>query len=320
MLNLVIDIKRIVQLAAVAVLLCFAVQAEAQAPSPRKLNDDQVQRMLDNERWTFGRENLRSNRKNNSSNNAGSPNSGGGSGTGSTSNRDTRSNRNSNGNGEYYWDDSNSPEGGSNNNSQVDPNDIRDPNNGMNEPGSEDNSYSPPPPSSNPYEPSIPSAPTDSTAVIGVLKYVLIGVGILLLVYIILQAKGTGVFKGKKAKVQEDSDYVDFEEEDIHEIEFVDEIELAVRNGDFRKAIRLRFLNVLKDLSDVSLIRWKINKTNYDYIGELSGHKVQNSFMNLTTVYEYCWYGEFNISEGLYHKVADEFNQFNTDMNEVAKG
>jgi hypothetical protein len=298
MLSQAIDIAKQLRMLLLFASLLFAEGVDAQAPAPRNMDEDRVNSILDNERWRFGRKDLGARRKKDDGNRNGNE---------STS---TRSERNTNSN-DYYWSES---EGDGRTDPNVNPEDVQDmPDNIEDAPVFDDQQYSPPAQ----FDP--PASSNMSGGFIGILKYILIAAGIGLLVYIILQAKGTGVFKGKKAKVIEGPELDDFDE-DIHEIEFVSEIEMAVREKNFRKAIRLMFLNALKDLSDQQLIRWKLNKTNYDYIAEMADNKMQRGFMGITVVYEYSWYGDFQITEKQYKKVAVEFEQFNSKLNELVQG
>lgn len=280
------------------VLLSTAPVSLAQGPTPRTLDNETVDGILSNDRWRFGRRDLTSRRSRPSSQNSGE----------STSNRSNRSTRTTEG-GEYYWDDENRTK--EKKPQDLNGDDVRDRPDQMDDWEPRERDSSPPNLDFSP-----PSGSTGGGAgFMAFLKWALIILGVGLLAFMVYKSIGTGAFKGKQEKVKEESDYVDFEE-DIHEIEFVDEIELAVRDGNYRRAIRLMFLNSLKDLSDLNLIRWKLNKTNYDYISELHGNSHQRVFMDLTLVYEYCWYGEFDISESYYREVAKEFKSFNRGLYE----
>ncbi len=130
--------------------------------------------------------------------------------------------------------------------------------------------------------------------------------------------KSRHLFTSGGKKGTEDSDYLVFDE-DINKINFQQMIEEAVSSKDFRKAIRLHFLMVLKNLSDAQLIRWKIDKTNFDYYFELSGHPLQSKFMDVTTMYEYVWYGEFDLNLEQYRNTEQKFQQFGSTLTN-AKG
>ena len=81
--------------------------------------------------------------------------------------------------------------------------------------------------------------------------------------------------------------------ENIHELNFVDEIDLAVEQKDFKRAIRLVYLYTLKLLSDQKIIDWIPSKTNHDYLYEIKNDHFQQQFSTLSYYFEYVWYGDF---------------------------
>lgn len=91
--------------------------------------------------------------------------------------------------------------------------------------------------------------------------------------------------------------------EDIHELNFEEEISKAQQAQDYRKAIRLLYIYTLKKLTDSALIEWHPGKTNADYQRELKANHLQNNFRSLSIYYEYAWYGEFPVDIALYEKV-----------------
>jgi hypothetical protein len=92
-------------------------------------------------------------------------------------------------------------------------------------------------------------------------------------------------------------------EQDIHEINFEEEISRAQQSQDYRKAIRLLYIWTLKRLADADLIRWHPGKTNADYQRELQSQSLLSDFRSLSIYYEYAWYGEFPVDAQLYEKV-----------------
>lgn len=95
----------------------------------------------------------------------------------------------------------------------------------------------------------------------------------------------------------------DMLEEDIHELNFEEEISKAQQAADYRRAVRLLYIFTLKKLADSDLIIWHPGKTNADYQGELEQEKIKPDFRSLSIYYEYAWYGEFPVDAGLYEKV-----------------
>lgn len=85
----------------------------------------------------------------------------------------------------------------------------------------------------------------------------------------------------------------------------------ALRDHDFRLAIRYHFLQMLHRLHDKSLITWHPETTNAEYLLALRQHPRYHEVQSLTRIYEYAWYGDFEVSESLYRQVAGRFNLLN---------
>jgi len=84
----------------------------------------------------------------------------------------------------------------------------------------------------------------------------------------------------------------------------------AIRNGNYRLAIRYLYLQSLQHLSEKKFIEINSNKTNYEYVMEVRRHKFANEFASLTLQYEYVWYGEYPVNERLFEQIQGSFTQF----------
>lgn len=98
-------------------------------------------------------------------------------------------------------------------------------------------------------------------------------------------------------------------DEDIHEINFSEKIEIAEKAADYRSAIRYYFLFVLKTLTDKKQIEWNPEKTNKDYIKELSHEEVQADFRKVARIFDYVWYGEFSLDQKQYSELRKNFEK-----------
>lgn len=88
--------------------------------------------------------------------------------------------------------------------------------------------------------------------------------------------------------------------ENIHVISFEAEIANAERQADFRRAVRLHYLQLLKQLSDSGLIEWLPQKTNMQYVAEMAKTPFGSDFESLTRTFAYIWYGYFEMDEESY--------------------
>jgi hypothetical protein len=140
-----------------------------------------------------------------------------------------------------------------------------------------------------------------------ILQYALVVAVIVLIVFLLLKNNIRSIFYGKSANIA-----IDFKEfdEDIHSINFNELINMALSQKDFRRAVRLHFLKLLKELTDRNLISWKTDKTNNDYFIELSNTSYSAHFKELALLYEYIWYGDFQLKEEEFKVTIERFNAF----------
>jgi hypothetical protein len=84
----------------------------------------------------------------------------------------------------------------------------------------------------------------------------------------------------------------------------------ALRNGNYRLAIRYHYLKCLHRMAERGLVQYAVDKTNYQYVQEVSNSALRNDFAGITLHYEYVWYGEFTIDETIYRKLETGFNSY----------
>ncbi len=84
----------------------------------------------------------------------------------------------------------------------------------------------------------------------------------------------------------------------------------ALRDKDYRLAIRLYYLAIIKELSAKGLIEWKRDKTNGQYLRELRKKKYPqvSAFKGVTRVFEYVWYSNMAFDGGQFEEVRIDFN------------
>ena len=81
----------------------------------------------------------------------------------------------------------------------------------------------------------------------------------------------------------------------------------AVEAKEYRLAIRFYYLFVLKKLADKEMIIWQQEKTNEDYLAEVSNENLKPDFTKSTRLYDFVWYGNFNINETEFLKAQQLF-------------
>lgn len=96
--------------------------------------------------------------------------------------------------------------------------------------------------------------------------------------------------------------------ENIFEINYQKEIDFATAQGNYRVAVRLMFLRLLKNMAEKNVINYKQDKTNFDYLLELHSTTYYNDFFRITRNYEYSWYGKFEVSEAAFKIIRTDFD------------
>lgn len=135
----------------------------------------------------------------------------------------------------------------------------------------------------------------------------IIGFVLYFLIRFLLTKDGNFFFSRKNRKVTISGQDL---HENIHEINFSETIDSFEKQKDYRSAIRYRFLMVLKNLADKKLITWNPEKTNRDYFAELKNADLKERFSELVYIFDYVWYGEFDINEDSYHHFKEKFLKF----------
>jgi hypothetical protein len=121
-----------------------------------------------------------------------------------------------------------------------------------------------------------------------------------------------GIFKKKSRSINNEQSTPEVTEEVVtSESDFDRLIRLALTAGNFRLAVRYQYLRTLHHLAGRNYVEMAVDKTNYQYVQEISNHQLRNDFASLTLNYEYVWYGEFQIEQTIYHKLETAFSGFN---------
>ncbi len=145
-----------------------------------------------------------------------------------------------------------------------------------------------------------------------VIKYSFIGIGILLLLFIVLKLIGikpSGLFI-----IQNDPKVTQLNfkqsEDDIYNQDLDDLLQLSIRNNAYREAVRILYLICLRHLDQTKRIDWKPWKTNHDYYYEIKNNSHNQDFKQLVTNYEYVWYGHFSVDHDTFTEIKQQFEKF----------
>ncbi|MGZ8516755.1 MAG: hypothetical protein ACXWWD_05365 [Chitinophagaceae bacterium] len=126
-----------------------------------------------------------------------------------------------------------------------------------------------------------------------------------------LSNSNVGLFRKSRDIAEEEADP---EASDIFAINYQKEIEKAVGMSNYRLAVRLMFLRLLRNLSDKKIIEYKQDSTNFDYMMQLRSTVMYADFSRLARNYEYSWYGQFDIDKEKYSVIRNEFENFDRKL------
>lgn len=92
-------------------------------------------------------------------------------------------------------------------------------------------------------------------------------------------------------------------------------IEGAISNEDYRLAVRYLFLRNLRKMNKMGIIKYHLQKTNQDYLGEIPHKSLKLQFTRIIRLYEYIWYGDFKVTEEDFQRAQDEFEKMENMLN-----
>lgn len=131
----------------------------------------------------------------------------------------------------------------------------------------------------------------------GFFKFLFIAMAVIILAFIIANmvgAEGWALAPSNKKIKPQSAIPITLEniEERIHESDLDRFIREALEKENYPLAVRLYYLAIIKELSLKKWIKWKKDKTNRDYIRELSTTNWHANFRAATAMFERVWYGK----------------------------
>jgi len=157
---------------------------------------------------------------------------------------------------------------------------------------------------------SFPSFNFNST----ITKYILFAVVIAALLYLLYRLMGSAFFASNtKIKKTNATFEILHNDEQMMQNDLHNLLEEALRQKDYKTAIRILFIQSLQDLQQLEWIEWKKEKTNRDYLNELVGKEVFLPFGSMILLYEKAWYSESVASQ----EDFEAFNNFKIHIRRV---
>ena len=121
-----------------------------------------------------------------------------------------------------------------------------------------------------------------------------------------LQKEGAWIFNKSEGKSNVDFDLI---KKNLSDVDFEKLIQDTIKSGQNRLAIRYYYIWTLKKLSQKRKIEFNPEKTNSDYLFEIKDENTKSDFKYISYLYNYIWYGEFDLSENEFESAKSSFEK-----------
>ena len=129
-------------------------------------------------------------------------------------------------------------------------------------------------------------------------------VGLLVWLFMRIDLAGSPLKKDSLNKVILSDEQEIIETQNIQEL-----IDAALKAQNYRLAVRFYYLLLLQKLAQKDIIDWQVQKTNADYVYEIKNEVLRTDFTRLTRIYDFIWYGNFEVSQNAFSKAEQEFKK-----------
>lgn len=153
-----------------------------------------------------------------------------------------------------------------------------------------------------------------SSEMYGILKIIVYSVLIVFAIYILVKllvGDNATSFFGRKGTLVAP---LNIQEEHIENIDIDSYIKNALKEENYRLAIRFMYLKSLKLLSLGNIINWHFEKTNSDYYREIENETTKEDFKKASYLYDNIWYGEFALDKSGFENAKKDFDKLNQNL------
>ncbi|GAA4276232.1 hypothetical protein [Aquimarina mytili] len=137
-----------------------------------------------------------------------------------------------------------------------------------------------------------------------------IGIAIYIVTRVLVGKDAVSFFRKKNKLVAP----INITEEHIEKIDLDALIAGALKEKNYRLAIRYMYLKALQDLSLKKIIDYHFEKTNTDYYREIADITIKQNFNRVSYLYDYIWYGKFELDKNGYLNAKESFDKLNDKM------
>jgi len=172
-----------------------------------------------------------------------------------------------------------------------------------------------------PDTPPNPDPPFKLDEVMQLLAYALLIVILAVLIWFLISSKiiSAQSFLSRKAGTINSSDPKFENPESVSDIDELQSLlQEALDQNQYQAAVRIRFILLLRLLDEKKLLKFKIDKTNRNYIDELSGSGHHYDFRKVVLIFEKVWYGRLTVSRSEFYAISNLFARVaqNLEVNE----
>lgn len=154
-------------------------------------------------------------------------------------------------------------------------------------------------------EPSAPSKSIFDIAFVKLIVWALAIFAVLFILYQLLAGQQNLFYKNKKLEDTSENDAID-----TGGLSPLVMSQQAAARGDFRMAIRYKYLYILQLMGEKGLVILQPHKSDAHYQTELRGKPPATDFAMVTLQYEYVWYGEFSLNADQYQSIIGGYRKF----------
>jgi hypothetical protein len=135
------------------------------------------------------------------------------------------------------------------------------------------------------------------------LAYILVGLVLVFIIYQLFFKNPMRTNKKVESVIQEELPI----EKPVSELERL--LSKFIQEGNYREAVRIYFIFIIKALREKGWIQWEKKKTNTAYLFELRNRKQYPSFSQATLIFEIIWYGDRMIDEAQFKLIRPQFEE-----------
>jgi hypothetical protein len=147
-----------------------------------------------------------------------------------------------------------------------------------------------------------------------VIKFIVYGFLIIFAIYILVKllvGDNASSFFSKKSKMVAP---LNIQEDHIENVDLDSYIKNALKEENYRLAIRYMYLKSLKLLSLNNIIDWHFEKTNSDYYREIESAGLKENFKKASYLYDNIWYGEYALDKAGFENAQKDFERLNQNI------